>query len=542
MRVDDETLPATPLDAPVANSVRIPTSIGRFAIERKLGEGGMGVVLLATDPNLRRRVAIKILRGNTIDDSAKRRLLREAQSMAQLSHENVIVVHEVGTHDDQVYVAMEFVAGETLARRQAQCTWREVLELYTRAGLGLQAAHDAGLVHRDFKPDNVLVGTDGRLRVTDFGLVASTGVAPQSQASSSVRTSELASTLTATGALMGTPRYMAPEQHRGEPLDARADQFAFCVALYEALYRQAPFAGTTYAELAANVLDAKRTLLPASDVPPSVRDAVLRGLSHERDHRHRSIRDLLALLSVDPLAKPRRRWLVTAGVAVGVVAIATAAICVAVRSGNPSAPPTPPGLVAGATSALDIASLKLAQQAFELGSQSFLARKYDDAAQRFSDAYLSLRVPQVLYDQGASLYMKAKRDGDAASYRRAAELYRQYLAIDPIDRDISEAVEAIGVEASRLEAGGERGIASPEIRALADPEIRGFALLISSPPGATVYIDDPAKGPFGVTPWAGTLDGAHEVSIAKSGFDPVVRTHPFDKHRVMVISALLVTR
>src|SRR5262249_38591154 len=152
------------------------------------------------------------------------RLLREARAMAKVVHDNVIVVHEVGTHDERVYLAMEYVAGTTLARWQTGKPWREVAAIYERAGRGLAAAHDAGLVHRDFKPENVLIGDDGRVRVTDFGLVAAPNEAPAKGAVTAV---ELGATLTHTGAVLGTPRYMAPEQHLGEAVDARADQFSF---------------------------------------------------------------------------------------------------------------------------------------------------------------------------------------------------------------------------------------------------------------------------------------------------------------------------
>jgi hypothetical protein len=535
MNPDDETVPADTVDAPLpgARSGAIPATVGRFQIEAKLGEGGMGVVLLATDPLLGRRVAIKVLRGSAIDDSARRRLLREAQATAQLSHENVIVVHEVGTHEDQVYLAMEYVAGQTLTRHQADRGWRVVLDLYTRAGRGLQAAHDAGLVHRDFKPDNVLVGADGRLRVTDFGLVAATDAVPESPGPRD--DSELASKLTQTGAVMGTPRYMAPEQHRGEQVDTRADQFAFCVALYEALYGQAPFAGTTYAELVANVVDAKLTPLPASEVPLDVRDAVLRGLDRERNNRHGSMRDLLALLAIAPPSQPRRRWPLAIGLAAGVAAVAAVALLVTERSGGSAARP----VVEAATSRLDITTFKKALPAFDEGERSYRTQKYDDAERSFEEAYAALRVPQLLANIGASLYMKAKRDGDAATYRRAADAYTRYLASDPMAPGIAEAIEAITGEVERLEGGGARDAPSPAIRELANPEVRGFAVLISNPSDATVYVDDVSRGPVGTTPWAGTLGGEHTIYTAKPGYRQSVLTFTFNRHKPMVVNALL---
>jgi tetratricopeptide (TPR) repeat protein len=337
-------LPASSV-APERARVAAPgASMGRFKITSTLGEGGMGVVLLAVDPLLGRRVAIKVLNRGSGErgDDAGRRLLREAQSIAQISHENVIAVHEVGTHDEQVYVAMEYVPGGTLGHWQAGRGWRDVLSMYLRAGQGLVAAHDAGLVHRDFKPDNVLVGDDGRVRVTDFGLVAATGTTVElSRTDADIRRElelELDRPLTRTGAVMGTPRYMAPEQHLGEAVDARSDQFAFCVALYAALYHHQPFAGTTYAALAAHVMAGEVEPVPAdSPVRAAVRDAILRGLARQPGDRHPSMRELLAALELalaptpapvsaamtPDRSRPRTRTWLAVGAVVVVAALVT---------------------------------------------------------------------------------------------------------------------------------------------------------------------------------------------------------------------------
>ena len=290
-----------------ATDAEAVVEIGRFHVESKLGEGGMGVVLLANDPLLGRHVALKVLRRGDDGEGtegARRRLLREAQGVAKLVHENVIVVHDVGTHDGQVYLAMEYVAGGTLRSWQAKRTWREVLATYVRAGRGLAAAHAAGLVHRDFKPDNVLVGDDGRVRVTDFGLVAAIGEAPGVAAPSG---GELGVAMTRTGTIMGTPRYMAPEQHAATGVDARADQFAFCAALYEALYDAPPFPDVDYFALRARVLAGDVAPVPAdSNVPVAVRDAVLRGLRVDRDERFGSMAELLAVLAKAEATAGRR--------------------------------------------------------------------------------------------------------------------------------------------------------------------------------------------------------------------------------------------
>lgn len=224
--------------------------LGRYVVIDRVGAGGMGVVYAAYDPELDRKVALKVLRrgilggGSGPGSKQRDRLMREAQAMAKLSHPNVITVHDVGTFEDQVFLAMEFIDGQTLGAWLAETsrTWREILRVFVAAGKGLAAAHAVGLVHRDFKPDNVLLGNDGRVLVTDFGLArpaagqtgsfSSVGEIPSQQV--------LTASLTQTGALVGTPAYMAPEQLRAEPLDGRADQYAFGVALFEALHGRRP--------------------------------------------------------------------------------------------------------------------------------------------------------------------------------------------------------------------------------------------------------------------------------------------------------------
>ena len=196
--------------------------VGRFTIERLLGSGGMGIVFVALDPVLDRRVALKLIRG--AGDRAEERLLREAQALAKLKHANVVTVHEAGSAEGSVFIAMELVDGTNLRTwLETPRTWREVLAVFVAAGRGLAAAHEAGLVHRDFKPENVFVDRAGAVKVGDFGLVGVIGD----------------EALEKDGSIMGTPGYMAPEQVSGELVDARADQFAFCKSLAEALHGRA---------------------------------------------------------------------------------------------------------------------------------------------------------------------------------------------------------------------------------------------------------------------------------------------------------------
>lgn len=341
MKLEDVTRQATastlrPLEADVETAredssgspktgLRRGVSIGRFVVIDRLGEGAMGEVVLAYDPDLHRRVAIKVLRAGLFSssgDTAVQRMLREARAMAKLSHPNVITVFEVDQmHTGQSFIAMEFIDGGTLRAWKAKSpTWREVVRVYAAAGSGLAAAHDQDLVHRDFKPDNVLMGEDGRVCVTDFGLVGALGdesedlesseaqTGPNLASSSSGRISAEADvTLTRTGSLLGTPAYMAPEQ--GKDLDARSDQFSFCVSLYEALYGHRPFAGDTLAELRANVIDGRLLEVPReTKVPRRIREVVERGLATDPSKRWPDMRVLLRALQRDP-KEQQGRWL-----------------------------------------------------------------------------------------------------------------------------------------------------------------------------------------------------------------------------------------
>lgn len=301
------------------------TAVGRYLILDRVGEGGMGVVYSAHDPELDRKVALKLLRPDRTGAAAEDhrvRLQREAQAIARLSHPNVVAVYDTGTLGDQVFVAMEFVEGRTVRRwlQEEKPSWREIVEVFLAAGRGLAAAHAAGLVDRDFKPDNVLLGQDGRVRVVDFGLArpvgelgAETGGTPV-EGSPISSSSVLGTPLTQLGTALGTPSYMAPEQLRGEAADARSDQFSFCVSLWEALYGERPFAGDSSQEVAEAVARGAVREEPAgSRVPGRVRQALIRGLAADPDRRFPGMAELLRELERDPSAV-RRRWLAVAAV------------------------------------------------------------------------------------------------------------------------------------------------------------------------------------------------------------------------------------
>ncbi|MBK9754192.1 MAG: serine/threonine protein kinase [Nannocystis sp.] len=281
--------------------------IARYRIIGKLGAGGMGVVYRAHDAQLDREVALKLLRVGEDGTEGRTRMLREAKAAAKIRHANVVTVYDAGEAFGRVFIAMELIDGITLKAhfRGRRRGWREVVEVMLGAGEGLAAAHAVGLVHRDFKPDNVLVEVGGRVRVLDFGLARPAidvdGPTVRSGAGglggAGGDTAPILRTLTQTGTLVGTPAYMAPEQHLARAVDARSDQFAFCVTCFECLYGQRPFAGDTQAELTMNVVDG-RLLAPRErgDAPMELLAALQRGLSVHPADRYPALADLLTEL------------------------------------------------------------------------------------------------------------------------------------------------------------------------------------------------------------------------------------------------------
>jgi len=296
-------------------------SASRYVIGEKLGEGAMGVVYAADDPELGRRVAVKLVRGAWArrgGAAARARVISEARALARISHPNVIAVYDVGVLGDEIFIAMELVRGVNLRTYlgQARPSRAEILEMFSGAGQGLAAAHRAGVVHRDFKPDNVLIGEDGRVRVTDFGLaLAAAGERDHHAAGERDRAGEASAAAgkgsapgepSDPGAVIGTPAYMAPEQHAGTHVDPRSDQFSFCVALYEALYGERPFSGRTREELAAQVREGRVAPRPlAGGVPGSLRAILLRGLAPDPAARFPSMDALLRALGRDRGRAPR---------------------------------------------------------------------------------------------------------------------------------------------------------------------------------------------------------------------------------------------
>jgi tetratricopeptide (TPR) repeat protein len=321
VRMDPGEVDTRPPTMPSTHNRQRGEFIGRYVLISPLGVGGMGEVYTAYDPSLDRRIALKVIKPVGTDGEllgARALLVAEAHALAKLSHPNVVAVYDVGTDANDVYVAMEYIEGTTLTGWQNEKRpWSEIVDQYVAAGRGLAAAHTAGLVHRDFKPENVLIGADGRVRVIDFGIALAT---KGRRAGAAQDTS-----------IVGTPSFMAPEQFEAGNVGPHSDQFSFAVALYQALWHAWPFAGDNDFMVREAVLEGRLVEPPESGVPPPVRDAVLRALSRDPAKRFPSMTELLAALQPPP---PRRLapYVVGAFVMIGIVAAGVVALALGSRS------------------------------------------------------------------------------------------------------------------------------------------------------------------------------------------------------------------
>ena len=378
-------------------------SLGRYVILDTLGEGGMGVVYSAYDPELDRRIAIKLLR-NASSREGNARLLREARAMARLNHRNVATVHDVGTVDGSVFIAIEYLEGETLKEHLAAHTdssrldYREILRLFLTAAEGLAAAHEAGFIHRDFKPENVMLTADGRVVVLDFGLAAPPAEGTASGDSHSDTPFD-GSSLTVTGTIMGTPAYMSPEQMAGKPVGPASDQFSFCVALFEGLHGERPFSGDNFADLYDNVSSGGPPTRPDTrDVPVWVQRAVDRGLQLNADDRFATMRELIAALRDDPSAR-RRRVLVPAVAVVGIGTLAAVGFLASPDAVDPCANATQ-----------DLAEIygdaqREAIRALSTDAGPRLVDRLDDYAQQWAEARLvSCQANRIRQEETDELY------------------------------------------------------------------------------------------------------------------------------------------
>lgn len=466
---DDAPMAGPAPPARVLGALDPGTRIGRYMIVEKIGAGAMGVVYAAFDPQLDRKIALKLLRpaGHRIDiGRATQRLLREAQALAKLKHPNVVTVHDVGTYLDQIFVAMEFVDGPTLSEwTDSPRSIDDILRVFDAAGEGLAAAHAAGLVHRDFKPDNVMLGHDDRPRVMDFGLARSPHELEEEriEASSSLADAAfpasgdaLSTPLTQTGALMGTPAYMAPEQHMGLLANAKSDQFSFCVALYEALYGERPFQGKTVALLGVAVTTGNLADPPRDrKVPAWLRNVLLRGLQTSVDARFADMPALLAALRADP-SRRRQRWL---GIGIGTVLM---------------------GLVALGVWKLAVKD----QRACEGGQQQFAKSWNDERAQTMREAFVAsgrdwaeTSAAQVRgeLDRVSQRWVQIHRDACLATRVRGERsevlLDRQMICLDRMQKEFDALVERlVEADADTVDAAARASTELPVVESCEDLE------------------------------------------------------------------------
>lgn len=312
LRGNETTHPERPVDDGAQRLERF----GRFVVLERLGSGGAGFVHRAYDPQLDRSVAVKVLHAC----GATARLLAEARAMAKLRHPNVVTVYDVGEAEDRVWLAMEYVEGGTLRAwlDAVPRSEREILAVFRQAGLGLAAAHAEGLVHRDFKPDNVLMHAHERPAVTDFGLAVNDE--PHPEASESRESFDIEATLTSR--LAGTPAYMSPEQFSGGVVGPASDQFSFGVALFEAVCRRRPFPGSTVHEVCRQVLDG-RYEFSGDGARPWLRGVLTRMLHRDPADRYPTMAAALEALDREPVLRRRRIW---AAGGVTVLAVGTAAV------------------------------------------------------------------------------------------------------------------------------------------------------------------------------------------------------------------------
>ena len=410
---------------------------GRYRVEGSLGEGGMGTVLLARDETLDREVAVKLLHPQQGEDQ-RRRLRREAQALAQLSHPNVVQVFEVGEHEGQLFIAMERVHGQTLdAWHRSPRPWRECVERYVQAGRGLAAAHAVELIHRDFKPHNCIVDDDGRVRVLDFGLARKTETTPPTVPDVPKAPRELddalGDSLTRTGATVGTIAYMAPEQWEGRTVGPRSDQFAFCVSLYQGLCGARPFVGKSVHALMLAVQEGRIT--PPSqpvDAPASVLAIVHRGLAPEPEHRWPSMDALLDAL--EARLRPPRRW----GRGVALATVASAGLVLMIPSPDPSARCEDARALLGST--WGEAQAQQIETAFEDSGVAFAAQTWPRIQQSLDD----------YVDQWAAVHQMACEARYAQPPRPAAVFDQQMHCLAGRRAALEEAIAVLASADARV--------------------------------------------------------------------------------------------
>ncbi|MGH1344404.1 MAG: protein kinase domain-containing protein [Nannocystales bacterium] len=437
--------------------------IGRYEVREAIGEGGMGVVLSAWDPSLGRLVALKLLGSASEKEALHRaRMVREAKAMAQLSHPNVVHVYEVGDHEGDVFVAMELIDGKSLKDwlTEGPHSVDRVFDVFDQAGRGLAAAHGAGLVHRDFKPSNAILGADGRVRVVDFGLAVSSGHSTESLQGPDSRSGISGEKLTRTGAVLGTPAYMAPEQFRGENADARADQFSFCVALFAALAGERPYTHATLRDRPESA-----AISAWSSIPRTLRPALRKGLSIAPSGRWASMDALLVALRRGRGWARRGPWLTVGlvGLAVSLPFIATSdSPCSSLSKPAELWTPQTQSRVHGSFTATEVPYAENAWSSASSGIEDFLARWESTRAKvckgRVDPAVLScLERSVVVFDSVVTEYAAIDASNIAQVQPLVTLLRSPEFCIEPGDDDIASGLDHDIL--AKLEAGGAQVLA-----------------------------------------------------------------------------------
>jgi tetratricopeptide (TPR) repeat protein len=460
-----------------------PRSIGRYAILRRIGAGGMGVVYAAYDELLDRRLAIKVLHDHLwdVDGRRRERLLREAQALARITHPNVVTVHEVGNSDEQLFVVMEFVVGPTLKDWlvHEKRTWQQVVAVFRQIAEGIAAIHEAGLVHRDIKPSNVIVGDDGRVRVLDLGLVAM-GVGDlletdeskwKSSASSSSHDRHVGP-LTMTGERLGTPAYMSREQFLGlEPTPA-SDVFSFTVALYEALYSYHPFGTTSFHELQSAVVAGQIVPPPSSSaVPAWLHSLVVRGLAPDPKDRPSSMRALSEELAHES-GRGRGRWL-------GLLATAAVAALTGVVVARAQVPPSAPTCDGGRAAIAEVwngqraTDIRAAIVATERPYAAAMAGRITDSLDDYASSWAEARDRACL-EHARGEHSEALLDARMTCLDRR----RQALAetVEILARADADVVEHAGQMVAKL----PRLAACDELARVVEPEVPPAVAMLES--------------------------------------------------------------
>jgi tetratricopeptide (TPR) repeat protein/predicted Ser/Thr protein kinase len=464
----DRLEPPPPPDVELAIGARV----GRYVVEDRLGAGGMGVVYAAWDTALARSVALKIVRPRAAVDATQARLRREAKAMARLSHRNVVPVFDIATHDGRLFIAMELVEGETLRSWVSwPRPWRDVVQLFVKAGRGLEAAHAAGIAHRDFKPDNVMVGEGDEPRITDFGLARELdGGDISPSAMTGDPTCELLQ-VTATGSLAGTPAYMAPEQLLDKQSGPAADQFSFCVSLFEVLYGVRPFwtevrGREARPESLIDEIRAGRIVKPEETrgVPRWLHAVIVRGLAHAPEDRWPSMRELVAALG----RSRRRRWLSVTGVAAAVAVVSLGLI-----AGDRDAPPS---CAEATTKGIDAVTIVVCKDEYTrtndphagalLAGALRRTRNVTEAAAVANELLATSARADALYNLGKIATDDNRREDAERSLRLAGELHRRdqqwgeaaadLLALAKASNDVVDQLVSLDQAASDAHRGGRR--------------------------------------------------------------------------------------